>query len=129
MKKNLFFSEVNNDSTLRPLMLSPDSTKELTIFHAPLTKLVFQSQGIIYFEYLDDEPLRITNDELKKRVYKAINSSEGENLRKEKEISSEQHYQLESDELRILADINAQYESYPNTPKATNSYSKFFSEK
>ena len=51
MKKNLFFSEVNNDSTLRPLM------------HAQFTKLVFQSQGIIYFEYLDDEPLRITNDE------------------------------------------------------------------
>ena len=110
-------------------MLSPDSTKELNLFHAQLTKLVFQSQGIIYFEYLDDEPLRITNDEFKKRVYKAINSSEGENLRKKKEISSEQHYQLESDELRILADINAQYESYQNTPKATNSYSKFFSEK
>ena len=60
MKKNLFFSEVNNDSTLRPLMLSPDSTKELNLFHAQFTKLVFQSQGIIY---LDDEPLRITNDE------------------------------------------------------------------
>lgn len=44
-------------------MLSPDSTKELNLFHAQFTKLVFQSQGIIYFEYLDDEPLRITNDE------------------------------------------------------------------
>ena len=116
MKIKTSVNELCNNLMIKVLMFAPDPIKELTqLRYTQLSQLVSQLQGIAYYEYLDDGLLPITNDELKQRAYKAVNSSNGENLRKKKGISKEQHFQLECDELSTLADLNAQYESCKKT--------------